>query len=176
MSNLSKRFFGFFLLNFAACCISFFLFFQLYFFQEYSYEKCNALSCIEDNFRHIYIYYFSVFFYLNIIYWGCFFYLSIYKDVNKYSVKKWLVLAAVMFVAGLTIYAANKYYRGIWSEYSLPQWWASVFLQYINDIVFKYRTVLAIIALITSFFNYLAFRKVNRREDTVNIINFKHFE
>lgn len=136
--------------------VVFIIFFELFFYKDISFQSCNSLYCIYMNFKHIYIYYMIVYFFMATACILLVYFLGLHKQNSK-KISMWILFLVILFLVGFILYAANKYYRCIWINYSFSTWIVMVFSNYIYEVPLIYikQILLFIILTITIVWRFI---------------------
>lgn len=158
IKDISRLFWVIFISN----SIFYILYFQIFGNMMYSYETCFDLNCFQRRFFSLYIYYILVYFLFSGAYCFLLNYFNLHKTHNKVQVVKWVLLILILFIFGYFIYAINKFYRGIWTEYPFLKRSYIVFNEYMYDISYKYAFLIVLMISVTTVVTLLLNRTNSR--------------
>lgn len=136
--------------------VVFIIFFEFFFHKDISFQSCKSLYCIYMHFKHIYIYYMIVYFFMATACILLVNFLGLHKQNSK-KISMWMLFLVILFLVGFILYAINKYYWGIWIYYSFSTWIVMVFLNYIYEVPLIYfkQILLFIILTITVVWRFI---------------------
>jgi hypothetical protein len=99
--------------------------------------KCGVeISCYTWHIERWHIYYWSVYFIVSFVYSARFYYLlKLDKAENLRKILRHLYLVTILFIVGLTLYAANKRYWKIWLYKDFWFWWLIVSAEYLYFLI-----------------------------------------
>lgn len=133
--------------------IVFVLFYENFIYEDFGHNRCFSFDCIYNIFKYTYVYYMIVYFFLAVTS-GLFIGYSGLLDRNIKKIFVWILFLFILFLLGYTLYAANKYYWGIWTEYSFSKWIVRVFLNYIYKVPLIYTKQILLFIFITGLIIY----------------------